>query len=239
MSVSLIAAVIGLLLATLFAAIWWLRHSNRGLEWLLLAAPLAFAASYLSSFLFRVAEYQAGCNGICPGWYGHPIATHLDDGFGDFVFDPVGFVLNAAIYYAIIVSASAFVAWLANYLRWPDRSVRWRLAFVAIVVVLPLALTPIWIPPPRPELPQRDLRLGINAARAWRWQLQSGSFFGRRLAVEDVRLHPDGEQHRVCFRMYTWFYIPYRHAYVDLEPTGVRATGGGVIPLNASCWVQP
>ena len=239
MSLSALVLPVVLALATLFAAIWWLRHSPRGLEWLLVAVPLALALSYLSSLLFRVPEFQSGCDGFCPGWRGHPVPTHLGDGFDSYDFYPVGFVLNGAFYYAVIVAASAILVWLANYLRWKERSLRWRLGFIALFVVLPLALAPAWIPPAQPELPQPDLRLGNNAARAWRWQLQSGSLSGRRLAVEDVRLHPDGKQHRVCFRIYTWFYIPYKHAYVDLEPTGVQANSSGVIPLSASCWVQP
>jgi len=54
-----------------------------------------------------------------------------------------------------------------------------------------------------------------------------------------VRLHPDGRRQRVCFRLYTWFYLPHNRLYIDLEPAGVLSTGGGVIPLTASCWVQP
>jgi hypothetical protein len=111
--------------------------------------------------------------------------------------------------------------------------------YVILTVVLPLALAPVWLPPPQPDLPPAAQRLAINAARNWRWQLQGRRLTDYRLAVEDVRQHPDGRRWRVCFRVYSWFYRPRTRLYIDLEPAGVRATGGGLIPLTASCWVQP
>ncbi|NOX62561.1 MAG: hypothetical protein GXP42_11555 [Chloroflexi bacterium] len=221
------------------AVVWWVRRSGRGLEWVLLAIPLALGASYLSSFLFRVPDYQAGCAGVCRGWWGHPLPTHISDGVGGAIFLPVGFALNAAAYYVAILLFSIFVALMASYFRWSERGRRWRLFFVIMVVFVPLALAPSWASPPQPNFPLPEQRLVINAERAWRWQLLAKSVSQRRLAAEDVRLHPDGERHRVCFRIYTWFYLPYRRAYVDLEPAGVRATGGGLLPLDASCWIQP
>lgn len=226
-------------LAGTLAAVWWLRRSRAGLDWVIIAIPLAFGLSYLSSILFRVPDYQSGCEGWCPGWGGHPIPSHRGDSLGQIAFYPTGFLLNAAVYYAALLAASAAIVWLAAYLRWRERRWRWRIGFLLLVVVTPLALSPNLLPPPAPTLPLGDQRLAINAERSWRWQLRAQSLAERRLAVEDVRNHPDGQRHRVCFRVYTWFYLPYRHIYIDLEPAGVRATGGGVIPLSASCWVQP
>ncbi len=227
------------LLVAALAAIWWVRRGGRGLEWVLIAIPLAFGASYLSGLLFRVPDYQAGCPGACPGWQGHPIPTHLSDGLGAMIFWPLGFVLNAVIYYMGILVFSVIVVILASYFGWSRRGRRWKLIFLFIVIFFPLALAPTWLPPPQPHLAPPAQRLAINAARAWRWQLLAKGLFDRRLAVEDVRLHPDGQRHRVCFRVYTWFDLPYAHAYVDLEPAGVRATGGGLLPLDAPCWIQP
>ncbi len=232
----LLALLLGL--TGILAAVWWLRRSRAGLDWVIVAAPLAFGFSYLSGLLFFVPDYQSGCTGLCPGWRGHPLATHLGNSLGQMVFHPSGFLLNAAVYYAVLLAISAALAWLAANRRWRERSRRWRLGF-AVLVLLPLALSPSLLPPPAPNLPLADQRLAINAARSWRWQLRGYSLSERRLAVEDVRTHPDGQRHRVCFRAYTWFYLPQRRIYIDLEPAGVRATGGGVIPLNASCWVQP
>lgn len=238
MSVTPILLAFLLDLAGVLAAVWWLRRSRAGLDWVMVAAPLAFGFSYLSGVLFLVPDYQSGCTGLCSGWRGHPIPTHLGDSLGQMVFHPTGFLLNAAVYYAAFLAVSAALAWLAANRRWRERSRRWRLGF-ALLFLLPLAFSPNLLPPPAPRLPLADQRLAINAARSWRWQLRAQGLSERRLAVEDVRTHPDGQRHRLCFRVYTWFYLPYRHIYIDLEPAGVRATGGGVIPLDASCWVQP
>ena len=221
------------------SAVWWRRHSRRGLDWIVLAAPLALAASYLSSILFRVSDYQAGCEVFCPGWWGFPTATHVSDGGGSPQFYPLGFVVNAGVYYALILLGSVVVAWIAAAARWPERRPRWRVGFVLLAILLPLACLPLWVSPPAPPLSDAPQRLAVNAARAWRWQLQLRRTSDLRLAVQDVRLHPDGERHRVCFTVYTWFYLPHAQVYIDLEPAGVRATGGGVIPRAASCWVQP
>lgn len=239
LNLNVILLVVAVSLVILLTAIWWLRRGRRGLNWVLLAVPLAFAASYLSSYLFHVPDYQAGCDGICTGWWGYPLPTHLSDGAGPPDLMPLGLAANAAIYYAGFLFAGMLVTLAADALHYSERSRRWRLAFLLLAVLVPLALAPAWLPPPTPDLPPAQQRLAINAARAWRWQLQFRRFSDRRLAVEDVRLHPDGKRHRVCFRIYTWFYIPLDRLYVDLEPAGVRSTGGGVIPLTASCWVQP
>lgn len=230
---------IALGLAGVLTAVWWLRRSRAGLDWVIIAIPLAFGLSYLSGLVFRVPDYQSGCQGWCPGWGGHPVPTYLGDNLGQIVFYPTGFLLNAGVYYALLLTSSAAITWLAAYLHWRQRRWRWRFGFVLLVVVVPLAFISSFLPPPAPRLPFNDQRLAINAERSWRWQLRARSLSERRLAVEDVRTHPDGKRHRVCFRVYTWFYLPQGHIYIDLEPAGVRATGGGVIPLSASCWVQP
>ena len=237
-----LVTLLGILLAALAGVliiVWWLRHSPRGLDWVVAAVPLAFALSYLSSFIFRVPDYKAGCEGLCPGWWGYPIATHLSDGAGVGILNPGGFILNAVVYYILLLLFSGIVVWLAGQLHWSERRWRWRFVFLLLTVALPLAFLPTWFPPKVPQFPTEEQRLVNNAARAWRWQLQFRRWTDRRLAVEDVRPHPDGERHRVCFRVYTWFYIPYDKVYIDLEPEGVRATGGGVIDLSESCWVQP
>jgi len=238
-SILTVLGVIFYLLITVLVVVWWLRHSRRGLDWILIVAPLAFALSYLSSILVRVPDYQAGCNGWCPGWWGAPFPAYLSDGTSSYTLNPVGFIADAALFYTAILVLSAGIVLLAEQLKWSERGRRWRIGFVIVVFILPLALLPTLIPLREPNLVGPEQRYAINAKRAWRWQLQSGRFSDRRLVVEDVRLHPDGERLRVCLRAYTWLYIPYDKVYVDLEPAGVRATGGGVIPLSDSCWVQP
>ena len=238
-SLAVVSGVLLYLLITVLAVVWWFRSGRRGLDWILIAAPLAFGLSYLSSILFRSPDYQASCDGWCPGWWGAPFPTHVSDGVGSVQFNPVGFIANAALFFTIVLVVSAGIAWLAKQLKWSEKRRRWRIGFALLVVILPLALLPTLLPLREPDLSGPEQRYAINAKRAWRWQLQFRRFNDRRLVVEDVRLHPDGERHRVCLRAYTWFYIPHDRIYIDLEPAGVLATGGGVIPLSDSCWVQP
>ncbi|NOZ73439.1 MAG: hypothetical protein GXP38_16315 [Chloroflexi bacterium] len=239
MSFSILFLIFGFFLVGILAMVWWIQHSNRGIEWIVFTIPLAFALSYLSSRWIQVMPYRAGCLGICDGWRGYPLATHTLPPGGPAIFDAGGFVLNAGIYYVLLLVFSALVLQLAIAFEWPKRKKRTKFIFVLLVVVLPLATIPSWAPTPEPKLPLAEQRLAINAARDWQWQLQASRFVDRKLAVEDVRRHPDGERYRVCFRAYSWFFIPSHHVYVDLEPAGVRATGGGAIPISASCWIQP
>ena len=216
--------------------VWWLRWTPRGLEWIALFLLGAIGLSYLSGIIFHVPPYQAGCTGLCPGWRGYPFPTHYIETGNIPIFAPVSFVRNVFFYYAILLSFGALVAWLARQFRWPAQTWKRRLLFILVVIVLPLATLPMWLPPPQPDLPHPQQRLAINAARNWRWQLHLRSFMDRRLAVEDVRPTPDGQHQRVCFRIYTWFYLPYQRAYIDLDAPGVQAIDGAEIPLSESCW---
>lgn len=227
------------LLVIALLIVWWLHWMSSGLEWVVFAFVVAAMLSYFSSKVFIVPPYRAGCEGICGGWRGFPILTH-HIAAGDIVlFDAVSFARNTLFYYAYLLGFSGLIVWLGRLWRWPVRSWRQRFVFLLIIVLLPLATLPMWVPPPQPHLLLPEQRLAINAARDWRWQLHLSGFMDRRLALEDVRDLPDGESHRVCFRIYTWYYLPYRHVYIDLEPAGVRAIGGAEIPLSDSCWTQP
>ena len=231
---TLVNAVIAILLV-----VWWLRWTTRGLEWVTVFLVIAIGASFLSGVLFQVPPYLVGCEGMCPGWRGHPFPIyHIEPGGLSF-FDPFSFVRNAFFYYAIILAYGAFVTWLLRVFQWPVRSTLSKLIFFLLVIALPLASTPLWLPPPQPEVTGEEQRIVINAARDWRWQLHLRSFMDRRLALEDMRIGPDGEHQRVCFRIYTWFYLPYGRTYLDMEPEGVRAIDGAEIPLSESCWTQP
>lgn len=226
-------------LAIILLIIWWMRWSSWGLIWAGMTIPLALGLVWLSTRLFLVPPYQAGCDGLCAGWRGHPypVLHLLPD--GSTTLDGVALVKSLFFYDAILLAFSALIAWLARQVRW--RSRRWfqRMIFILIVILIPLATLSMWMPPPQPQLDFPDLRLANNAARAWRWQLHLNGWWDRRLAWEDVRPAPDHVGHRVCFRIYTWFYLPYARAYVDLDQAGVQARQGEKIPLTSSCWDQP
>ncbi len=219
--------------------IWWIRWSPQGLWWAVASLFLAIGLSYFSGVLFQVPPYQVGCEGFCAGWKGFPWPTHHIQPDTKLLFDGPSFVRNGFFYYAVLLAVSAFIAWLASWFRWSQRSWKQRIFFIFIVIVLPLATLPMWIAPPQPQLSKPDQRLVINAARDWRWQLHLRGWMDRRLALEDLRASPNGEGQRVCFRIYTWFYLPYQRAYIDLDTAGVLAIKGGEIPLSQSCWTQP
>jgi len=239
MSIShIFLTLLQLLLITLLI-VWWVRWTPRGLGWVTVSLFIAIGLSYLSSSIFRVPPYQVGCEGLCPGWRGYPIPTHRVEAGNIVFFDAVSFVRNVLFYYAVFLSFSAVVIWFGRQFRWRSRSWAQRILFVLIVIFLPLAITPLWAHPPQPAPPPPADRLVVNAARDWQWQLRLRGFMDRSLALEDVRWAPDGGHQRVCFRSYTWFYIPWRHIFIDLEPAGVKAVKGGEIPLSDSCWTQP
>jgi magnesium-transporting ATPase (P-type) len=234
LTVILILLLQALIIALLI--IWWVRWSPRGLAWAAFGLLAAVGLAALTSLLFYVPPYQVGCDGWCPGWRGYPLPTHRIDVEGGVQFDAPSFVRNAFFYYALFLAASAIVAWLARRFRWPERTWKARFIFVLAVVVLPLAVTPMLAPPPQPPVNAEAQRLSINAARNWGWQLHMRGFMDRRLALEDIRSMPGAEGPRVCFRIYTWFYLPYQRAFIDLDEAGVRALGGAEIPLTQSCY---
>ncbi len=239
MSILAVIFTFFLLLAVILLVVWWLRWTRRGLEWVTFFLFGALGLSHLSGIVFRAPPYQTGCKGLCPGWWGHPIATHHVQAGGVVLFDPASFVRNAFFYYAALLAFGAVAAWLGRLYHWSARSWLQRLFFLLAVIILPLAVLPLWAPPPQPKVSGPPQRLVINAARDWRWQLHLNGVMTRRLALEDVRLAPDGQHQRVCFRIYTWFYLPYARTYIDLGPEGVRALDGDNIPLAQSCWQQP
>ena len=224
------------LFVILLLIVWWVRWTPRGLVWALLSVLVAVGLSYLSSLIFRVPPYQVGCEGFCTGWRGFPLPTHRLLPEGTVLFDGPSFVRNAFFYYAVFLAYSAILAWLIRFFRIRGRPwFRWLL-FILIFILLPLATLPMWISPPQPHVDVEELRLVNNAARDWRWQLHLRDWMDRRLALEDMRPGPDGQGQRVCFRIYTWFYLPYQHAYIDLDEAGLRARDGNEIPLSKSCF---
>ena len=95
------------------------------------------------------------------------------------------------------------------------------------------------------DLTVRNGRVWLRALGGLDWRIQ-------RLALEDVRrlpqrLQPDapglppptGPEWRVCLRSYTFFYVPWRRVYIDLDATGALTIGGGVLPLDQECWSAP
>ena len=237
---SIITALLILLqsIAIILLIVWWLLWTPHGWEWVALLLFAAAGIAHLSSRIFQVPPYQVGCQGLCPGWMGYPHPSYHIEAGGVIRFDSISFVRNTFFYYAILLGLGALLVWLARQLRITSRPWPQRIIFI-LVIILFLATLPMWVPPPQPLISGPEKRIVINAARDWSWQLHMRGFMERRLAVEDVRFLPADGHYRVCFRTYTWFYIPYNHVYLDMEPEGVRALSGTKIPLSESCWKQP
>ena len=71
------AVILGLLLAAAAAllVVWWRQQSARWAVVLVSCLLAAVALSWWSGQAFRVSDYRAGCDGLCPGFRGAPIAT--------------------------------------------------------------------------------------------------------------------------------------------------------------------
>ena len=239
MSISQVLFTLLQIIVVILLIVWWLRWTPRGLELVTIFLFAAIGLAYLSTRIYSVPPYQVGCDGLCPGSLGYPYPSYHIEAGDIAIFDPVAFVKSAFFYYAVLLGFGATIAWLGRQFHWAARSWPQRFLFFLLTVVLPLATLPMWLPPPQPKVTGPEQRIVINAARDWNWQLHLRGFMDRRLALEDVRSVPDQERQRVCFRLYTWFYLPYRHIYIDMEPEGVRALTGAEIPLSESCWTQP
>ena len=70
--------ILGLFLiaVTVLLVIWWRQKSYRWPLVLGTCLAVAVALSWWSGVVFAVADYRAGCDGLCPGFRGAPIPTY-------------------------------------------------------------------------------------------------------------------------------------------------------------------
>ena len=70
--------VLGLVLivAAVLLVVWWRQQSYRWPLVLAGAVAAALALSWWSGVAFNVADYRAGCDGLCPGFRGAPIPVY-------------------------------------------------------------------------------------------------------------------------------------------------------------------
>jgi hypothetical protein len=240
---------LGLTIGALLLTIWWRQQSFRWpivLVICLIAAPLL---SWWSGIAFQVADYRAGCDGLCPGYRGAPIATYRGEAAGG-SFLPGMFVLNSLIYLALLLGWSAVVravllptgAVKGGLLVSGMRGFAWRRWWLQILLGLillggPFVLAPLYLPPPEAHVRGDPQRIAINARREVYLYDRLAPAPVLRVGLEDVRLRPDGQPGmRVCLQLYTYLYLPIGHMFLDMTPEGVHSNGGGVIFLDASCW---
>lgn len=230
-----------LLVAALLLVVWWRQQSYR---WpLILAAALAAAAalSIWSGIAFDVADYRAGCDGLCPGFRGAPIPIRNGVAAGD-AFLLGGFLLNSLVYLVLILGWAALLRGLLNGIgggsRGSARSSVLAAAFVVLILAAgPILLSPLFLPPPEAHVRGDPQRIAINARREVYLYDQLAPFPVLRVGLEDVRPRPDHQPGmRVCLSAYTYFYVPVGHLYLDMTPEGVHSNGGGMLPRSVSCW---
>ncbi len=228
---------IGLILLALLSAIWWRQQTYRWPVVVGICLALAPAVSWWSGFSFQVADYRAGCDGLCPGYAGAPIPFWRGEAAGR-EFVTVLFVTNTLAYVVILLGWSMVMRTLLHAIPVEMRGagVR-RFALGLALIVIPLAVSPLVLPPPEARVRGDPQRIAINAQReVYMYSSQSPAPI-LRVGLEDVRPRKDGQPGmRVCLRLYTYFYLPVGHMFLDMTAEGVHSNAGGVLPLAASCW---
>jgi hypothetical protein len=232
-----IPAGIGLVIIVALLVVWWRQQTFRWPVVLALCLILAPALSYWSGEVFRVEPYRAGCDALCAGHGGAPVAMLRIEGEGEQRL-PVGFALNSLVYLALALAWSAVVRTVlvrAGELR--RNSLLAQLALGLVLAVAPLALSPLFLPPPQAQPRGDPQRIAINAQREIYMYDDQSQAPVMRAALEDVRPRYDGQEGmRVCFRTYTFFYLPAGYLYLDMTREGVHSNAGGALPPGASCW---
>ncbi len=245
-----LAGLFGLLLAVLLV-IWWRQRTTR---WPLVVVLLILAAGIataLSAFLFKVPDYQAGCVAPCGGWAGYPLpmTSTLSDGTVQVL--PAGIALSFLLHLLLLLILGAVAyAILADRDAGTVRTRRTVLLVVAVVLLW--GLVPRYASPPEPPVRGEVQRLAINAKRLAPAAVSDIDWRLQRLALEDVRPlprrvkadapglpPPEGPDWRICLRGYSFYYVPWRRVYIDLDATGTYAIGGGTLPLSVECWSAP
>jgi hypothetical protein len=240
----MLLAVVAVLLIVLIA-IWW-RQQTRNWFRIVLATFLAALILCISSiYVFQVPPHQAGCDGICPGWSGYPLAVALLDIDGTTTIAPLDFVLNLLLLWLILLGATLVWSALAVLFEWWKRPVRLRILFVFLIVFLPWALLPRILGPPQPQTGGEELRLANNGRRAAEFTYRITGLWVQRLGLEDIRYtervsEDDTSLARplteVCLRGYTYFYLPWRRYRITLDTSGATALSLVERPLTGSCW---
>ena len=231
-----LALGLGLTLAAVLLAVWWRQQSLRWAIVLTICLGAALGLNAWSGSAFRVTDYRAGCDSLCPGFRGAPVPTFSGEAAGG-GFLPGGFALNGLVYLVLLLSWAAIVR---TILRLPEDGRQPRVLIFLLGLVLlagPFLLAPSYLPPPEAHVRGDPQRIAINARREVFMYDGLAALPILRVGLEDVRPRQDGQPAmRVCFIAYTFFYMPIGHMYLDMTPEGVHSVRGGVLPRAVSCW---
>jgi hypothetical protein len=226
-----------LIAAAVLLVVWWRQQSYRWPLILAGAVAAALALSWWSGEVFDVADYRAGCDGLCSGFRGAPVPTYGGAAAGG-VFLPGGFLLNSLVYLVLILGWAALLHALVSGAQGGSRGSAFAVVLIALTLTVgPLLLSPLFLPPPEARARSDPQRIAINARREVYLYDQLAPLPVLRVGLEDVRPRPDNQPGmRVCLSAYTFFYMPVGHLYLDMTPEGVHSNGGGMLPRPASCW---
>lgn len=246
-----LAGLGGLLLAVLLV-IWWRQRSARWPQVLVVAVCTAGLLTAVSALLFTIPDFQAGCTVPCGGWRGYPVPIMgtLNDGTVQVL--AAGVVLSFLMHLNILLGLSAIVYAILVGRDLTTRRGRRMVSLLAVTLLVLWGLVPRYASPPEPPVRGEPQRLAINAKRLAPRTVENLDWRLQRLALEDVRYlprrarsdapglpPPAGPDWRVCLRGYSFFYVPWRRVYIDLDATGTYAIGGGILPLGVECWSAP
>lgn len=229
--------ILGLIAGTSLLVVWWRQQTRRWPIVLVVCLVAAPALSWWSGQAFQVADYRAGCDGLCPGFRGAPIPIYTGAMAGG-RFLPAGFLLNTWIYIVILLAWCATVGAIVKAFDTGLVPRRWvGMAVGVALVATSFALSPWFLPPPEAHVRGDSQRVAINARREVFMYASQAPWPVLRVGLDDVRPRQDGEASlRVCLRTYTFFYIPSGALYLDMTPQGVHSNQGGYLPQPASCW---
>ena len=86
-------------LATLLV-VWWRQQSLRWASVLAVGIISAVALSWWAGIAFKIPDYRAGCDGLCPGYRGAPFPIFRGEAAGG-AFRVDGFLLNVLTYFLL------------------------------------------------------------------------------------------------------------------------------------------
>ncbi len=223
--------------AAVLLVVWWRQQSLRWwvvLTVCLIAAP---ALSWWSGIAFQVADYRAGCDGLCPGSRGAPIPFYRGEAAGGGA-SVAGFLLNSLVYLVLLLAWMALVRATTHRVSAGSRHAWITTRFLGLALfVAPFALAPLFLPPPEASVRGDSQRVAINARREVYLYDQIADLPVLRVGLQDVRPRLDGQTGmRVCLRIYTFFYLPAGSMFLDMTPEGVHSNNGGVVSRMESCW---
>jgi hypothetical protein len=227
----------GLIVVAVFLTIWWKQHTFQWTMVLTICLIVAPLLSWWSGEVFVIEPYRAGCDALCVGYRGAPIATYRISGEGA-AFSRVGFAVNSLVYLVLALSWSAVLhAVLARSGELRHNSLLVQALLWLVLVVGPLALSPLFLPPPQAKVRGDPQRIAINAQREVYLYDQEAEAPVLQVGLQDVRPRSDGQEGmRVCLRAYTFFYLPAGNMFLDMTPEGVHSNAGGVLPNEVPCW---